>query len=72
MKYGGTRSRQLSKKTFADRIGKSTRTVNRWISTGVIPNSKVFRDPTGHVYIHESAMELMFDNYRMEVQNEID
>ncbi len=64
MKRGGTRSRQLPKKTFADMIGKYPRTVNRWIATGVIPNSKVFRDPTGHIYIHESARDHLFQEYR--------
>lgn len=62
--------RRLPKREFAERIGKSRRTVERWISTGRIPNNLVFRDVTGHVYISESATECLFERYRCrEFQN---
>jgi len=58
------RSRKLSKRTFAREIEKSTRTVERWIATGVIPNTCVFRDPTGHIFIHERALDMIFTKRR--------
>lgn len=54
----------MSKRSFAREISKSTRTVERWIATGIIPNNYVFKDPTGHIFIHERALDMIYTNRR--------
>ena len=58
------RNKKISKRTFAKEIEKSTRTVERWIATGIIPNTCVFKDPTGHIFIHERALDQIFTHRR--------
>jgi uncharacterized protein (DUF1015 family) len=58
------RNKKMSKRTFAMEIEKSPRTVERWIATGIIPNTCVFRDPTGHIFIHERALDHIYTSRR--------
>jgi hypothetical protein len=58
------RTRRIPKRTFANEVGKSPRTIERWIATGIIPNSLVFKDPTGHIFIHELAIDHIYEERR--------
>jgi len=42
---------------FAELIGVSPKTVNRWISEGVIPEDGYKRTPGGHYRIYRFAMQ---------------
>jgi len=59
-----SRYRRLSKRTFAEKVGKSPRTIERWIATGIISNNWVLRDVTGHIFINEIAIEHLYSKNR--------
>ena len=54
------RHKKLSKRKFASEVGKSPRTVERWIKDGFIPAELVYKDATGHIFINEKAIAHVF------------
>lgn len=54
------KGQRLSKREFANQIGKSPRTVERWIKDHTIPKKYVYRDIKGHVFIHKLALKPLF------------